>query len=92
MGFLLLLAACSALSDSSVTKRVSTCWSLGNAYLSAVECILTGRNIPAAEALALRMVNEVVPDDKVEARALELAKEIAANSPDSVIAGLYGEF
>jgi enoyl-CoA hydratase/carnithine racemase len=37
------------------------------------------------------MVNEVVPDDQVEARALELAKAIAANSPDSVVAGLYGK-
>lgn len=37
------------------------------------------------------MVNYVVPDDEVEARALALAKEIAENSPDSVVAQLYGE-
>ena len=37
------------------------------------------------------MVNEVVPDDQVESRALEIAKTIAGNSPDSVVAGLYGK-
>lgn len=37
------------------------------------------------------MINEVVPDDDVEKRALEIATVIAGNSPDSVVAGLYGE-
>lgn len=52
--------------------------------------MLTGRVIPAQEALQLKMVNYVVPDDSVEAKALELAKTIASNSPDSVMALLYG--
>lgn len=52
--------------------------------------MLTGRPIPAQEALQLKMVNYVVPDDAVEAKALELAVAIAANSPDSVMALLYG--
>lgn len=36
-------------------------------------------------------VNEVVADDDVEKRALQLALAIAGNSPDSVMALLYGE-
>ncbi|TXT04295.1 hypothetical protein VHUM_04182 [Vanrija humicola] len=58
-------------------------------HQKATELILTGRNISPAEALALNMVNYVVPDDEVEARALALAQEIAENSPDSVVAQLY---
>lgn len=60
--------------------------------IPAAELILTGRNIPAKEALELRMINEVVPDANVEARALEIAKIISSNSPDSVMALLYGEY
>ncbi|RSH82383.1 uncharacterized protein EHS24_007350 [Apiotrichum porosum] len=59
-------------------------------HQKAAELILTGRNIPAKEALELRMINEVVPDANVESRALEIAKIISSNSPDSVMALLYG--
>lgn len=59
--------------------------------LPAAELLLTGRNIPAQEALQLGLVNAVVPDDQVEAKALDFAKAIAANSPDSIIVLMHGK-
>lgn len=53
---------------------------------------MTGRDVYADEALRLGLVNVVVPDDKVEARALQMACQTAANSPDSVQLALYGEW
>lgn len=50
----------------------------------ALELILTGRPIGAAEALALGMVNEVVEPAAVLPRALALAEEVAANAPVAV--------
>jgi len=50
----------------------------------AMELCLTGRPIPAQEALQLRILNAVVPDDQVDAEAVKLASQIAANSPDSI--------
>lgn len=46
----------------------------------ARELLLTGRLVPAGEAHRIGLVNEVVPDGDAEARALELAAEIARNS------------
>jgi enoyl-CoA hydratase/carnithine racemase len=57
----------------------------------ACELALTGRNISPQEAQSLGMINYVVPDAQVDAKALEIAKTIASNSPDSVMATLYGE-
>lgn len=51
---------------------------------TAVELVLTGRNIPAKEAQSLGFINDIVVDDEVEARALQVAREIASHSPDSV--------
>lgn len=50
----------------------------------AMELCLTGRPVPASEALQLHMVNRVVPDEQVDSEAIKLATEIASNSPDSV--------
>jgi enoyl-CoA hydratase len=51
----------------------------------ARELIFTGRDIDARRALAIGLVNEVLPDAaSVQAHALELAREIAANSPLAV--------
>ena len=47
----------------------------------AKELYFTARRIPATEALTLGLVNEVVPDDRLMARAGELAKVIAAGPP-----------
>lgn len=52
---------------------------------------MTGRDIPAREAEQLGLVNMVVPDDEVDARALQMAKETAANAPDAVQLALFGE-
>jgi enoyl-CoA hydratase len=45
---------------------------------------LTGRLIPADEALRVGLVSRVVADDELEAAAMEVAEEIAANSPFGV--------
>ncbi|CAN5151029.1 crotonase/enoyl-CoA hydratase family protein [soil metagenome] len=50
----------------------------------AMELLLTGRSISADEALALHLVNRVVPTDRVLETALELAATIAANAPLAV--------
>ncbi len=50
----------------------------------ALELILTGEPLPAAEALRWGLVNRVVPDGTALAAALDLAEVIAANSPLAV--------
>jgi len=50
----------------------------------AMEYLLTGEFLGAAEALALRLVNHVVPPDDVRDRAFALARKIAANAPLAV--------
>ncbi|PYH47537.1 enoyl-CoA hydratase/isomerase family protein [Aspergillus saccharolyticus JOP 1030-1] len=63
----------------------------------ALEMVLTGRKVSAAEALRWGLVNEVVPMDAegeperdVVHRALEVAGRIAANSPDAVMVSRAG--
>jgi enoyl-CoA hydratase/carnithine racemase len=48
------------------------------------ELFLTGRNLDAARAERVGLVNWTVPDDEVEAFSLDLAAEVAANAPLSV--------
>ncbi len=48
------------------------------------ELFLTGRVLSAERAGEIGLVNEVVPDDEVEAATLELAIEIASNAPLSM--------
>ena len=52
----------------------------------ARDLLLTGRIIDAEEAFRIGLVNEVVPPDKLLARAEELAETLAANSPASLLA------
>jgi enoyl-CoA hydratase len=47
----------------------------------AMKMMLTGEPVEAAQALAMGMVSEVVPDDKLESRALTLATLIASHPP-----------
>jgi enoyl-CoA hydratase/carnithine racemase len=61
------------------TQRLPRVVGLGR----ALELILTGREVDAAEALAISLVNEVVPDPL--ARALELAEAIAAFPQDTML-------
>jgi enoyl-CoA hydratase len=44
----------------------------------ALDLILTGRAVGAAEALAMGLVNRVVPDGEAGAATVELARELAA--------------
>ena len=48
------------------------------------ELFLTGRNLTAERAERIGLVNEVVDGERLEAAALELAAEIAANAPLSM--------
>jgi enoyl-CoA hydratase/carnithine racemase len=49
------------------------------------ELFFTARNIGAQEALSWGLVGEVVPAEEVAARGVELAAEIAANAPLSLL-------
>ncbi len=53
-------------------------------WAKAAELIFSGRTLSAAQSLELGLVNEVVPADRVQARARALAKEIADNAPLAV--------
>jgi enoyl-CoA hydratase/carnithine racemase len=50
----------------------------------ALELLLYGNTIKAGEALSLGLINKIVPDSDLEARALEWAGELAAKSPVAV--------
>ncbi len=56
----------------------------------ALEMVLTGEMITAAEAQRLGLVNKVVPPDKLEEATLELARKLAAKSPLALQAGKAG--
>ena len=56
----------------------------------ALEMVLTGDIISAAEAQRLGLVNKVVPPDQLEAATLELAAKLAAKSPLALQAGKAG--
>jgi enoyl-CoA hydratase/carnithine racemase len=53
-------------------------------HVHAMDLLLTGRLIDAAEAARLGLVNRVVPAESLMAWALETAEQIAANSPSAV--------
>src|SRR5438128_5562506 len=53
-------------------------------YVHAMELLLTGKLIDAAEAARLGLVNRVVPAESLMAWALDIAETIAANSPTAV--------
>ncbi len=50
----------------------------------AKELIFTGRRVEAAEALAMGLVNRVVPDGRMLEEALDVASEVARQSPEAV--------
>lgn len=50
----------------------------------AKEILFTARRVDAAEALALGLVNEIVPADTIDARAQALAARICINAANSV--------
>jgi enoyl-CoA hydratase/carnithine racemase len=53
-------------------------------YVHAMDLLLTGRLIDAAEAARLGLINRVVPAEGLMDWALETADQIAANSPSAV--------
>ncbi len=55
----------------------------------AKELIFTARRITAREAAGIGLVNEVVPDNGLLERALEVAQEIASNGPLAVAQAKY---
>ncbi|KAF4625844.1 hypothetical protein G7Y89_g12319 [Cudoniella acicularis] len=55
-----------------------------------MDLILTGRRMPVEEALSWGLVKEIVPQEKLLARAIDYAKEISEKSPDSVIISRLG--
>lgn len=54
----------------------------------ALELMLTGKRIDAAEAEAIGLVNRVVPADRLEEETMTLARQIAAHSPATMALGL----
>lgn len=46
---------------------------------AAMSMLVTGRRVPAEEALRIGLVNELVPADRLDERAREMAAEVAAN-------------
>jgi enoyl-CoA hydratase/carnithine racemase len=55
---------------------------IGHAH--AMDLLMTGRLIDAAEAARVGLVNRVLPPDQLMPWALETAEQIAANSPSAV--------
>lgn len=51
----------------------------------AIELMLTGRKVPAAEAMGMGLLNRVVAPDELLASALDLASMITANSEYGVL-------
>lgn len=62
------------------TQRLARLVSVGHAK----EMIFTGRNIKADKALAIGLVNSVVPQDELMAVAQKMASTIAKNAPIAV--------
>jgi enoyl-CoA hydratase/carnithine racemase len=50
-------------------------------YARTKELFLTGRNLSGPRAMAIGLVNDTVPDDKLPEEAVALASEIAAGAP-----------
>ncbi|MGW0478121.1 crotonase/enoyl-CoA hydratase family protein [Nonomuraea sp. NPDC003214] len=53
-------------------------------YCHAMDLLLTGRAVTAAEALSMGLVNRVVPDGQALPEALKLAADVAAGGPLAV--------
>jgi len=54
------------------------------AFPAAMEFLLTAERFPAARALELGLLNEIVPEDELLPRAYDWARRITANAPIAV--------
>lgn len=87
-----ILIASEAAVFSQIFARMGLVPDLGGLHLltrvvglnKAKELCFTARRVPAAEALALGIANEVVPADALMTRAMSLAREIAAGPPFAI--------
>ncbi|WP_082851308.1 enoyl-CoA hydratase/isomerase family protein [Erythrobacter sp. HI0063] len=50
-------------------------------FRRAMEMVLLNSVITAEDALAIGLINRVVPDDRIEAEAMDIAREIARGAP-----------
>jgi enoyl-CoA hydratase/carnithine racemase len=57
---------------------------------AAMEMLVTGRELPAAEALKIGLINRVVALDKLEQTTTELAEQIAQASSFALAIGKQG--
>jgi enoyl-CoA hydratase/carnithine racemase len=66
--------------------RVNSTWSLPMqvGWPVAKELLLTARVVEAEEAYRIGLLNHLVPSEQLLAKAMELAKQIAANDPRMV--------
>lgn len=63
----------------------------GKISISKLKYLLyTGKSIPASEAERIGMITEVTDDDQLEARVLEVIREVRKTSPNA--RGLYKEY
>src|SRR5262249_2689420 len=53
-------------------------------YVHAMQIMLTGDPVPAPAALAMGLLNEIVPRESLLERAFELAARISTNGPLAV--------
>lgn len=87
-----ILIASEAATFSQIFARMGLVPDLGGLHLltrvvglnKAKELCFTARRVPAAEALALGIANEVVPADMLMTRAMSLAREIAGGPPFAI--------
>lgn len=68
--------------DMNGAEYFTHLWELG--ARRAKEMLFTGRAVTAAEAHAIGMVNHVVPDSRLEATTMEIARRIAQRPPFGV--------
>jgi 2-(1,2-epoxy-1,2-dihydrophenyl)acetyl-CoA isomerase len=66
--------------------RMNSTWSLPSVvgWAKAKELLYTARIVPAEEALRMGLLNEIVPSDQLLEAAVDMGRQIAANSPEAV--------
>lgn len=84
------MAASATISDPHVRVGIvagdggTVAWPLAVGPVRAKQYLLTGDPVSAVEAERIGLVNEVVPDDALEDRALAFARRLAAGAPLAV--------